>query len=76
MSSIKELFRAVKESNSGRTLLFRFGNYYEAFFEDADLIAGLMNLNPCEENLGYDHIRINPEEASNLSIKYEVIEEA
>ena len=37
-------YNAVKEQVSGALLLFRLGDFYELFFEDAKEASGLLNL--------------------------------
>jgi len=45
----EQLFRKVKEGHPGALLLFRFDDFYEAFFEDAEVCSEVCGLDLTEE---------------------------
>lgn len=49
-----ERYRVVKKQNPGVLLLFRFGDFYEAFFEDAEVASRVLGLSLTTMHQGTD----------------------
>ena len=63
-ANVQEMYRQVKERHTGMLVLFRVGDSYEAFQDDAEIVAKVLDLRPTSRDeiamVGFPHQSLEP----------------